>query len=34
MNIGKISEGKAALSVPIALSVMFAVVYVGMKIML
>lgn len=34
MNIGKMSEGKAALSVPIALCVMFAAVYIGMRIMM
>lgn len=34
MNIGKISEGKAALSVPIALSIMFVTVYIGMRIMM
>lgn len=34
MNIGKISEGKAALAVPIALSIMFVTVYIGMRIMM
>lgn len=34
INIGKMSEGKAALSVPIALCIMFACVYVGMRILL
>ena len=34
VNIGKISEGKAALAVPIALSIMFVTVYIGMRIMM
>lgn len=34
MNIGKISEGKAALGVPIALSIMFAAWYLGIRIMM
>jgi hypothetical protein len=34
MNIGKISEGKAALAVPIALGVMFAVWYVGLRVLM
>jgi len=34
MNIGKISEAKAALSVPISLGVMFAVVYVVLRILM
>jgi len=34
MNIGKISEGKAALSVPISLGIMFAVVYVAARVLM
>lgn len=33
MNIGKISEGKAALAVPISLGVMFAVLYVAVRLL-
>jgi len=34
MNIGKISQGKAALAVPIAISVMFVAWYLGMRIVM